>query len=648
MAIDPTSRREIEGLNRLLKERERDHSTEVDNMREGFREKVKDLKEDQQDTIATISKKAGQETDSIRRSFDEQLDNNTENYERKLSEERRAGYDRLGRSTNEQQRKLEQERETLARQIQDYTAANRRMTETERDQQEASAKNLKRTFENDRREMKNYIDKKLDEQKTLAGKQLADATAHARETVDRNTRYLTELGDREKLGSELKYRKLAQDSSSEQDHLSRAFKAREKQLVDEKNMLAESIGEDGEKDVKDYRDRADAALSRVLADNHFLTALKDRKHADQLSQTEQHHQRQLQDMRAQFTQAENVNKARNDAEKSKTDSANSINDRRKKQEEYLRHEQLRNSSNLAQENLKSSYSSSLQEAQEKFQKQMLDQSNELKKLGAKQEMKNLADRAMMKQEVAGQLSEAQLRNAREKQNLVKSYQDSQQAMDELRQRQLEGQKQSLGTEVRETKEQASREIAKNSTENAARLYLLRQALESRTREMEANRHQALDHASSTYENRVKRVTENYHRTLLQQQDNFEETTSALRHEGTMQLAKLAGDAEHEKRLMQLDLQNKNRMLMTAFESRLNQVKDEHAAEKEKLKSDNDKALRDVLRKTKDTLDRERSLHARALDTKELQMKERLRLQEEQFKAEIEKLKRTNELALKKS
>lgn len=648
MAIDPTSRREIEGLNHLLKERERDHNKEVEEMRDGFREKVNDLKEDQQETIAGIRQKAQDDTDKIRRNFDEQIDHNTDVFERQLTEERNQSYDRLGRSTRDQQRRLEQERETAARQLAEYVNSNNRMADIERSQREEAAEATRRAFEKDRRQMQRYVDEKLTEQKNMASKQLAETTAHARNQVDRNTRYLSDLMERDKLGAELKYRKLAQDSAAEKDHLARAFKQREKQLVDEKNMLAESIGEDGEKDVKDYRDRADAALSRVSADNHFLNALKDRKHADQLAQTEQQHQRQLQDMRAQFNQAENVREARAEAEKSKNDSASSINDRRKKQEEFLRHEQLRNSSNLAQENLKSSYSSALQDAQEKFQKQMLEQSNELKKLGATQQMKNLADRAQMKQEVAGQLSEAELRHTREKQNLVKSYQDSQQAMNELRKRQVEDTKNSLGKEVLQSKEEARREIAKNSIENATRLYLMRQALENRTRELEANRHQALEHASSTYENRVKRVTDNYHRALMQQQDNFDETTAALRHETTLQVAKVAGDAEHEKRLLQLDLQNKNRMLMTAFESRLNQVKDEHAAEMDKLKSDNDKALRDVLKKTKETLDRERSLHARALETKELQMKDRLRLQEEQFKAEIEKLKRTNELALKKS
>lgn len=648
MPIDPTSRREIEGLNRLLKERERDHARESDLLRDNYEDKVDDLKADQHDALAELKRKSEAQTEAARRNFDESLNKNTDKFERSLTQERKDGYDRLGRATREQQRQLDQDREAMRRQISDYTTGTKRTGELEREQQELAARKMHANFENDRHEMKRYLDDKLSEQKAANSKALADTTRAARDSTDRNTRYLTDLADRDKLGAEIKYRKLVDDSESERDQLSKAFKNREQQLVDEKNRLAAQAGSDGEANIKDYRDRTENAMDRIVADNHFLNARREREHANQLATAEQEHQRKVQDMRAQFNQAETVTKARAEQEKDRSNAATSVNERRRKQEEFLRNEAIRKTAALAQDNLKDSYAENLHEIESKHQKQLLEQTGELKKQGAVQTMQTLAERAALKQEAAQQVNESHLHHAHEKQALIKSYQDRQDAMDDLRKRQLEDQKQSLGAEVAKTKLDSQRDIAKSSLENQTRLYMMRQELENRTRELEAGKSQSLDYATKNYEDRVKRVTANYHRALVTQQQGFEETTAAARHETMMQMAKAVGDAEHERRLQQLDLQNKNRALMTAFESRLNNVKDEHAAELEKARMENEKAMRDVLRKTKDTLEQERSRHSREMDMKELQMKERMRLQEEQFKAEIEKLKRTNELALKKS
>ena len=646
--IDSVSRREIEGLNRLLKERERDHTREADVVRDSYREKVNDLKADQRDAYESVHRKTEEQADEVRRNFDEQISKNTDSYERKLAEERSAGYDRLGRTTSESKRELEKERDVMRKQVANYMDTNRRTDELETDKQDKSTQSLRDAFNKDRLAMKQYLDNKLNQQKQANSEQLAGAANDARDAIDANTRYLSELNQSDKLGSEIKYRKLAQNSVAEQDHMKRAFRDREQQLVDEKNLLAASVGADGEKELREYRDRSSNALQRIRSDNHHLNDKKDREHTDRLLETHQSQNRERQDLRAQFNQATESLKSRNDLEKAKNDIVDTTSGRRRKQEEFLANETLRKSSNLAQENLRSSYSDSLHDIEAKNQKRMLESINDLKKQMTKNEMQTMTERGELQQDAAQKVGEAYLRNARDKQVLVKTYQDRQDSLDELRKRQLEGQRQALVQDVLDTKAQANRSIAEKSLESQSKLYSMQQSMRNRNDELEMTRKADLEYANASYSERVKRLTETYHHAVLQQKEQFDDATNALRHETKIQMSKIHGDSDHEKRVQQHELQSKNRILMLNFETQLNSLKDQHTAEMDKLKSDNERAMRGVVKKTKETLDKERILQTRALEAKDLQMNERLKLQEEQLKAEIEKLKRTNELSLKKS
>lgn len=646
--VDSISRREIEGLNRLLKERERDHTLESDVVRDSYRDKVNDLKADQRDAYETVYRKTAEQADEVRRNFDEQISKNTDSYERKLGEERREGYDRLGRVKTDTHREIEKERELMRKQVGDYMTTSRRATELDHGKQDSSAKTLREAFDKDRLSMKKYLDEKLNQQRDTHHKELALSAADSRDAIDNNTQYLSDLMQSDKLGAEIKYRKLAQNSAADKEQLKQAFQDREQQLVDSKNELARGMGSGSDKDLREYRDRSRTALQRVLSDNHHLNDKKDREHTDRLLENEQAHNRKTQDMRAQFNQATDLLKARHEAANAKNTAVDSASDRRRKQEDHLTHEAMRKSANLAQDNLRSSFSDSLNDIEAKNQKRVVDTVNDLKKQMTKNDIQTMTEQSELKQDAAQQIGETFQRNARDKEVLIKTYQDRQNSLDELRKRQLEGQRQALTNDVLEIKSEADRTIAQKSLENQAKLYMMQQNMRNRNDELEMTRKTDLDYANASYSERVKRLTDTYHRAVLQQKEHFDESTDALRHETKIQMTKIHGDSEHEKRVQLHELQTKNRILMLSFETQLNNLKDQHTAEMDKLKSDNDKSMRGVLRKTKETLDKERATQTRALEAKDLQMNERLKLQEEQLKSEIEKLKRTNELSLKKS
>lgn len=648
MDVDSVGRREIEGLNRLLKERERDHTREVDTLQDSYRNKVNDLKDDQRDAIETIQRRVDEQTDDIRKNFDDQLDLNTRHYENKLSEERNKGYDRLGRSTNDTQRELEKEREAMRRQVADYMASSGRAQNLEHEKQDKNAKSLEDAFNKDRVAMKRYLDEKLSSQKEMQREQLAQSATDARDKVDANTRYLNDLMQRQKLGSDIKFQKLAQDSAAEKTQLMRAMKERENQLVDEKTQLAKRAGADGTQEFKDYQNRSEDSLSRILADNHYLNGKKDREHTDRLLEAEQSHQRELQDMRSRFNQATDLLRAQKELEKTRKDINMTVAERRKSQQAQLEQEAARKNSNLAQENLRSSYSEKLRDAEEKTQRLLNERTNDLKSQMRKNDAQTQAEQNSLTQDIAGQLGEAFQKHTREKETLVRSYQEKQDALDELRKRQLEAQKQALGREVQDTKADANRAITENTLENQQKLYMMQQSLRNTTNELTSNRKNDLDFANASYNQRVSRLTDTYHRAILQQKDNFDQATDELRHENKLQMYKLHSDSEHDLRTQAHELQTKNRILMLSFETQLNALKDQHTAEMDKLKLDNERAMRNLLKKTKETVDQERVQTNRALAAKDQQMNDRLKLQEEQFKAEVDKLKRTNELALKKS
>ena len=153
-------------------------------------------------------------------------------------------------------------------------------------------------------------------------------------------------------------------------------------------------------------------------------------------------------------------------------------------------------------------------------------------------------------------------------------------------------------------------------------------------------------AEDTSRERMRRITESYHNALNTQKQGYDETNESVRHDSMLAQTKLRADAEHEKRMQLLDLQGRNRTMMVNYENRLGQVKEEKESELNKQHVMHEKEMREVLRRTKESIDLQQTQHTKDLEAKDAQMKEKLKNQEEAFRDQIDRLRRTNELALK--
>jgi hypothetical protein len=641
-------RRELEKSDRLLHDREEEHSREVDGMRAKQRRQLSEMRDDSSAAVKKINEDAEARHQATRQRFEESLDKAKDSYEKSLADERSSNYNKLGRLQTDTQLDMARERTMRNSQIKDLVAANQHAQETQNKRNDAELMQARDRFDADRTKMKEYLDKKLAEQNRLSNEASSKIHEEARNKIDENIRSNDTRVFNEKLAADVRYKKLAEEDAALRDHLKESLATREKQLIREKSLAESGANHHGEKANQDYRQRSADTNQRLADDYHFALANKERENANRIALSETDHMNKNIAQQAAFRQRENDLKHQIDAERARNNLKEDLDTRRAKQENYLATEAIRKTNNNAIDLMKARHTEALNELNDKHQQQMLNYAKDTQNRMNEQETRNNGMRAELESEKVQQFSQESYNHSREKAALVKAYEDRQNSLNELNKRQIEQTEQAARSIVRTNRAAADKEISKNNRENQIKQFNLSQSARAQNEQAEARRQLDLETADTAYRERVRRLTDSYGRAVTTQKENFDEMTEAFRHESMTDFANYRHDSEHQQQIQMLDLQAKNRMLANGFESKLSRMEEQHNAELAKMKTDNDKAMRDVLRKTKETLETERRIHSYEMESKDRQMTDRLKLQEETFKDQIEKLKRTHELALKKS
>jgi hypothetical protein len=642
------ARRELEYANRLMRQREEDHSREVQNLRDNYRQQIDQLEDQYSEELSRKDRKSENTLTDVRKHYDEEIQRATDSYESTLSKERRESYDRLGRMQGEHSRERMRDNEIRSKQFRDLTDQSNRDVDSERKEREQNIAKIRDDAEKSKSDLKQHFDASIESHKQSSANALATTTEAARKKIEDNIRRTGEQVNNERMGAELRYRKLADESRSERDTIKKAYAGREQRLLDEKKLSELRRGTDGAKELDGFRKQVADAYARQNEEQKFLAARKDREFADRLAQSATDYDRRLQERTAQFRRAETELQNQLDVEKNKSAIDDALREKRHKQDVFLSSDALRRSQDLATQIMATQYSDQLAEAEDRASRRANAQQLEAQKRIADQDLRGNAERQQVQQQKAQELTELHMKHGAEKKHIQHAFEQRAESMDELRKRQLEDQKTYLGKAINDARGEANKMVYQNSLENQAKLFELQELLKNRNAEFEMQRRIDNDQAEHMQRERAKRLAETYSQALAQTKDSFDEASHSYKHETMLRLAKQRGDAEHEKRMQLLELTAKNRELMASFETKLNQVEDLHHAELSKLKVDHEKAMRDVMKKAKDMVDVERDVHRREMESKELQSKEKLKLQELSFRDQIEKLKRTNEHTIKKS
>ncbi|GEM_PF-1635984 len=650
MSVDSVSsaQREIELAKRLLKEREEDHAREVDKMRQGQDDQVRQLRESQQEAIQRLNEKSTKFHERQREDFTKQMGKVSDQFEKTLSEERRTNYDRTGRIIDDATRQRTIENETRANQIRNLLDANRTTSDTEREQAAGRIKDLNDKYNADREYFARFTDQKLGEMRDANREALAKTTAEARAKIDANTSSSSEFNNREKMGAELRFKRLAEQTKTERDMLKNAGTLREDQLKDDKMLLERKLGADGNRALNQYRERMSENLAKTINDNNVLSAQREQENAARLARQENDHQAKHQQAVNQFRKNEAEMKYANEQLRNRNDLQRELDDRRHKQDTFLNSEAIRRQEEGARESLKNRFSGRLDEVENKHAGRFREYQNEMQQKMAEMELRGSVERNTNEQKKAVEFAAQDSKHNQEKLNINKAFEDKILAAEELRQRQLEDLTKNSQETLREVQKTKDRQIASTNRENQTRLFVetsrFRDQMEEARLTHELNQTALQD--STTRQS--KQLAKAYSKSLTRQKESFDDATQELKHNSMITTAKQRGDAEHQSRIQLLDLQAKNRLLVMQMEDKIARLKDEHNAQLDKMQTEHEKATRDTIKRNKELLDNEREARQRDIQMKDQQSDARLKQQEAFFRQEIEKLRRTHELSIKKS
>lgn len=646
--IKTESRREIDLLKRQMKDREAGHARELDNLQHAHKERIDSLTENQQQTLERVRKENNESLEATRDRFDEQVAKNSDHFQKTMDAERVEAYDRYGRLATESARSRATQQERSAAQMRDLIENNESRLVAQKDLADRKFTQIRDTYSDDRRKIQEAYDKKLDSkneamQEAIRAQQHA-ATAQLNEVDRKSDQYYS----RQKLAADSRIHKLVEDGAHEREQLVASFKSREKQLLDDDSYNKKLIAGNADKTLDDFRQRSSEALRRTIDDNNVRVSEAQRAADAEMKRADLRNKNEKQDLRNSFRSAEADLIAKNEIERDRAELQSSLAEKRHRQEMDLHSLATSDTSALNNEEMREKYQEGLRNLSDTSRRQLERIQTDSQRRLYDAEMTGTADRARLEGEKAQERARIAIERARERKNLVNSYESRQSASDERHERQLIDQRAKSNDDMKYVRDKAAKDVRMTNLENTTRLYEARRDLRDLTTEMEYLRNQELEQVDQKNHDRIRRLSDMYNRQTVATQDAVEEASAESKYENLLQMAKQRGDAEHEKRMALMELVMKNRAIATQYEQKMNTMKDEKDSALAKLKTENDKAMRETVRRVKEQMDSERTLFQRELAAKDLQIKEKLKLQEEAFKEQIERLKRSHELQLKKS
>ncbi|MBI2606900.1 MAG: hypothetical protein HYW49_12575 [Deltaproteobacteria bacterium] len=640
--------RDLDNLKSQLREREQDHVDEIEEQRRKTAQREDALEAEHAGTVRRTKERYDEDltsaTSEARRNSRDQSDR----YERELKQTRDENYDRHGRLARDISTEAAQDKAFRKKQVEDYLSSTRVVDDSEVLQLKKQIELARESKLADQRKMQDYYEHKLDEQKRLQYDQLLRSSKDTREKIDGNINEMHGELTREKIGDQMRFRKYVEEQKLENDTREKNTLLRESHLRQKAEDAASGKGSGAQRTLAEYTARANDTIERMGHEHNLAQALKDQQHAENIHGVEHDLYSRGADREAIHKKAEDTLAARLAAEQASNENNQTRLNRKYRQDLNQSQEDLmragRESSNRTRQDYHDALAAHRNRAESTLQKTHDDLSSKLRDDQRHASGKLTTER----RKSARDLADTEERAKRMQRRLTENYQRSQEAFDEQKARQLDAQKAFYASKMRKVEDDTSHRLRGASRENQYNLYKANDDLRRQTTELAAMYGAQLGEHEQNLKTRADRLARTYGESLASQRDHFDETISEAAHDNRMKVAKLNSEREHSSRMQLMDLQAKNREIMDGYENRIQQLREEHTAELARSKAETDKTVRDAMKKAKETMDRDRSLLQSQLDIKDRQMEEKLKLQAESFRDQIEKLKRTNELAIKKS
>lgn len=638
---------DLENQKRFIRDREDQHAQELEGTRNHYRQEIDLLKEAQNADIAKISDDARRHAETQHKSYKQDVDRILNDTQDNIEHLEQDQYDRTGRLVRQHETELAHER-GRAQSMDSLNKESQHKLSNQRQETDQKLRHIQDNFERDRQALTDEVSEKLDNERIASKEALARTVKDSRDRIDKNIRDNHAEMSKQKMSDNLRFERLAEQSKADRDMLKANSDLREHQLTDERTFDELRAGKNSQKTLGEYRDRMNQTLAQTVNDHNFESSIKDQENASRIARQEAEHKKNEQTLRSQFRMAENNLKYQNDIEKDQNQAREALNERRHQQDVFLNSEAIRKNNEISNATMKARYSNNLHDLNENYQNNLQTRVNEDQKkmtdLSKRNEIEHLNDQYSKTFE----LSQQSRKFDQQRNNLIHQYEARHNELDDLRKRQTEDLKNHYQNELVETKQDVDHKVERINRHAQAENFVNRERFKRAVNEYEQNKQDQHDEMDNNFQRHSRRLTDNFNRVLVKQQQHFDEHTDELQTNALMNATRMREDADFTRRAQLLDLQNKNRLMISGYETKINELVDENHFKIDQAKSEHDKETREAMKKTKEMLESAQKNHEREIAIKDQQMNEKLRLQREAFQEQIERLRRSHEFAIKKS
>lgn len=645
---DSYLQKEVDMLKSLQKKRAQEHSEEVNNLRQKQKAQIEDLEKNQLQSMTRIQSKNKEILDQTQQRYADNLTDIQDQYEKTLKEERNENYNRFGKMSYENALEKSRSDNIKNQQLLDLEKSMKRDIHSDRKAAEQAASNIRNQYEQQKVENQKYFDQKIKEQTLASNQALTQKSVESRQKTDDIIRRSQEENYKNRQEHQMRLQQRDHLANSQNDAQKKAFKARVEQLEQEKDLLQQKTTQDYSTTFKQYRDRSSEALKRVTEDSNARQQQTNAKHAGELRDTHLEHQDKLQTLSTLAQKRENDLQHKLGLEKEQSYLKQDLSQQRAELASHTQAEAARLNQIENESRLKEHQAANMTRLEEKFRKENDKIAQQARDQIARNDFQTSYERAQHQSEKAKALRETEAQHGREKHVMTQSFQAENQALEDLRKRQLDGMQQDYVKRQNESKKQQDRKIAAMQRDHQKEMTFKRLQSEnesaSQTEQLKAD----LKFEKTLQERRAAKLAQSYQNALMNTQEHFEETTEELKHAKDIEKHEIRSEGDHEKRLQLMELQTRHRMTIYDYELKMDELKANYEKEIENLKSAHKKDLQLQQRQIKEGIEQAQRNHARDMASKEAQSENRLKIQEKYYKEQIEKLKRSHELSLKKS
>lgn len=642
------SNRERDRFNRQLKTMADNQAKQMDYLKENQDRTLRDVEENHRSELKNTVEKSRKDKESLQENNQKQIEKLSDRFERKSEVEAKEYYDRFARNVNDSSREVQAQKSQANNQLNNLIASHQTQLESNDKATQQQIEAVRRESRKEANRISDESDDKLKDQAQSFQKQVNEMNRKHLNEMEKRIRENFESNSSDKATAQLRLEQSHNQHDNAEKNIKNAFSLREKQLTEEKNLRENQLGREGEASVEKYRERLTDNLNRVVNDNNFYNAKKDIQFSNQIAQQAYESQQKIQDQRLSFERAMLDQSGSAEAKRDRDQLQAELNRRSANQENYLNREAIKNYYEDAMRHQNRNHSATLRKQESdaqanfdtlkrQFQRRLSSIDSDKALDEQNRQFKNLErDKA----EVTEHL--------RQREALVDAYETSQRSQEVKFKEQQESSDIYHAKRSIEQKRAAEAAIADFNMDNQARLSQTKTKYEAINQQLENDKKNSLNLLEKTNKGQLERTTENYQANLNEMSKAHAAQMESFKKEYMTLLTKVRAEDDAKLKETVAEHEFNNRIMAQDYESRITKLKQDNDRAMNAMKAEHERTKRDMHLRAKADLEGALETSKKSLALQESQFKEKMRIQDENHRAEIERLKRTNELLTQKS